>query len=55
MKRNWLALVFVILPLMAVVTGLMCIADLTGAANLSPSFGPNWGTFCLGSIGLLAL
>ena len=35
MKRKWLALVFVVLPLMAVVTGLMCVADLTGFQNPS--------------------
>ena len=42
MKRKWLALVFVVLPLMAVVTGLMCVADLTGSQNLSGLFEPAW-------------
>ena len=40
MKRKWL--VFVVLPLMAVVTGLMCIADLADSGNLSGLFEPAW-------------
>ena len=42
MKRKWLALIFVVLPLMIVVTGLMCVADLTGSPNPSGPFESAW-------------
>lgn len=42
MKRKWLALVAVVLPLMAVATCLVCIADLADSGNLAGLFQPVW-------------